>query len=175
MMIGKIVSATFTATTVAIGTTNLGVTQPNQKPVAQAQMTFVCSPESQPPTMFAYTPGEVNLKPIMSWHSEYMLPNQSAKEICQQVATKLQTHYEQGDKKFLAAKKIGDRNVVCLVSHKEEQCNSKNSETLFSLNPNYDPVCLMNNRSPLECYARTVRGSVLSLPGGSYQPTWWPF
>jgi esterase/lipase len=66
-MFAKLTSTTFTVASLALGG-NLGVT-PNQSQVVSADnMTFVCAPQMQPPTMFAYTPGQVNLKPIMTWH-----------------------------------------------------------------------------------------------------------
>ena len=34
-----------------------------------AKNIFVCAMHEDIPTMFAYTPGEVNLTPLMSWHS----------------------------------------------------------------------------------------------------------
>jgi hypothetical protein len=174
-MFAKLTSTTFTVASLALGG-NLGVT-PNQSQVVSADnMTFVCAPQMQPPTMFAYTPGQVNLKPIMTWHKEYLLSDTQAPELCQQVAQKLQTNYQQGKEKHIAYEKLEDKTLVCLVEDRNEKCTSENSEELFSLNPNYDASCLMNNLNPMECSVISQkRGSLMTLPTGTYTPTWWPF
>jgi hypothetical protein len=175
-MITKLASTTFAAATLALGGNNLG-SAPNQNQLVSAEnMAFVCAPQMQPPTMFAYIPGQVNLKPVMTWHSEYLLPNTSAADLCQQVAAKLQNQYQQGQEKHIAYEKLEDRTLVCLVKNKDEKCTVNNGEELFSLNPNYNPTCLMNNLSPTECSVISQRrGSLMTLPSGTYTPTWWPF
>jgi len=137
---------------------------------------FVCSTETETPTMFAYTPGAVNLTPLMSWHQEYLLPKQSGTEICQQTATKLQDSYQQEQAKYFKAEKQEKSNLVCLVSEENQDCNSEDSEKLFSINPKYDPGCILDNREPLECMAvGNVRGGVYSVVDEPYQPLWWPW
>jgi hypothetical protein len=62
-----------------------------------------------------------------------------------------------------------------LVADKEETCDSENSEALFSLNPNYDAGCVLDNKEPIECVAvGKVRG-VFAVPDSPYQPSWWPW
>lgn len=136
---------------------------------------FVCSTETETPTMFAYTPGTVNLTPLISWHREYLLPKQSATKICQQTATKLQDSYQQEQAKYFKAEKQEESNLVCLVSKENQNCDSEDSEKLFSINPNYDPGCILDNREPIECMAiGNVRG-VYSVVDKPYQPLWWPW
>ncbi|WP_036480914.1 COP23 domain-containing protein [Myxosarcina sp. GI1] len=140
---------------------------------------FVCATEIETPTMFAFTPGNVKLTPIISWHQEYLLPDQSATEVCQQTATKLQEinrqQAEQKQEYYLKTELQGDRSLVCAVSEKDATCSSDDSEELFSINPNYDAPCVLDNRDPLECVALgRVRG-VYSSIDTPYQPSWWPW
>jgi hypothetical protein len=176
-MLWKSVSTIFTATAVSVGISvlNTPVTSSQTKP--QPQIAFVCASEINPPTTFVYTPGEIILKPILSWYSDYLLPNDSAEKLCQTVTEKLQSKYDQGQKFFLASQKVNDRWQVCLVTQKGAECNSKNSEELFSVNANYKtPECIMENTEPKSCpNLPTTRGPVLSIPGGRYTRIWWFF
>jgi hypothetical protein len=140
-----------------------------------SETTFVCATANKTPTMYAYHSGNVNLTPLMSWYSEYLLPQQSGKEVCQQTAAKLQALSQQSEKRYFRTENREDRTLVCLVADKEETCNSENSEALFSLNPNYDAGCVLDNKAPLECVAvGKVRG-VFAAPDAPYQPSWWPW
>jgi hypothetical protein len=137
---------------------------------------FVCATQVEPPTTFIYIPGQVTLSPVMSWYSEYLLPGESAEALCQKTAQVLQTKYDRQEKYFVAAELDLNNEMwkVCLVNEKGEKCTAKNSELLFSLNPNYQsPKCLMESIKPAQCL--WSRGGLLSLPGGRYLPTWWPF
>ena len=142
-----------------------------QKPTNEV---FVCAVQNDTPTMFAYTPGEVNLTPLMSWHSEYLLAEQSGAEICQQTATKLQALYQQDEAKYLKVETSEDNNLVCLVSDENQNCLTQDSETLFSVNPDYNAGCVIENKQPIECKALQVRG-IYSFEDKPYQPIWWPF
>ena len=142
-----------------------------QKPTNEV---FVCAVQGDTPTMFAYTPGEVNLTPLMSWYSEYLPQEQSGAEICQQTATKLQASYQQQEAKYLKVETSGDNNLVCLVDEEDRNCLTQNSETLFSVNPNYNAGCVLENKKPIECKALQVRG-IYSFEDKPYQPLWWPW
>lgn len=142
----------------------------NQK---SAGTTFVCATQQDTPTMFTYTPGQVNLTPIMSWHSEYLLAEQSGTEVCQKTAAKLQAAYEQEDAKYLKSATKKEGNLVCLVSEEDQNCNNEESEKLFTVNPKYDAGCVLNNKQPIECKAFTSRGNIYSFEDKPYQPTWW--
>ncbi len=145
---------------------------PNKK---SANTAFVCATQEGTPTMYAYTSGQVNLKPIMSWHSEYLLPKQSGKEICQQTANKLQASYQQKTAKYLKAESLEKKNLVCLVTEEDQNCADKASEKLFSVNPNYNAGCVLDNMKPLECKALKSRGNIYSFDDKPYQPVWWPW
>jgi len=135
---------------------------------------FVCAIQDGTSTMFANTSNEVNLTPLMSWHAEYLLPEQSGTEVCQQTAAKLQDSYEQDQAKYLKAETTEEQNVVCLVNEAEENCIASDSEKLFSVNPKYDAGCVLENKQPIECKALQVRG-IYSFDDKPYQPLWWPW
>ena len=135
---------------------------------------FVCAVQAGTPTMFAYTLGEVNLTPLMSWYSEYVPNEQSGAEICQQTATKLQASYQQQQAKYLKVEASEDNNLVCLVDEENQNCLTPNSEILFSVNPNYNAGCVLENKQPIECKALQVRG-IYSFEDKPYQPLWWPW
>jgi|GEM_PF-1996009 len=136
--------------------------------------TFVCGVEGKTPTMFAYTPGEITLTPLMNWNSEYLLPGQSGAEICQQTAVKLQDSYQQEEAKYLKAATTEDQNLVCLVEDEDENCLDEESQKLFSVNSKYDASCVLENKAPIDCVALKVRG-IYSFNDEPYQPLWWPW
>lgn len=139
-----------------------------------SESVFVCATQGGVPTMFAYTPGQVNLRPLMSWHSEYLLPEQSGDKVCQQTATKLQASYQQEQAKYLKAEITEKENLVCLVNQEDQDCLAQTSQKLFSVNPNYDAGCVLDNKKPIECKALQVRG-IYSFDDEPYQALWWPW
>lgn len=140
-----------------------------------SEIAFVCAIQAGTPTMYAYTPGEIDLEPLMSWHSEYLLPEQSGKQICLQTATKLQASVQQDQAKYLKATTLAGKNLVCLVSQEEEECATEGSQTLFNVNPDYEAGCLLDNMKPIECKALRGRGNIYSFDNEPYQLMWWPW
>ncbi len=179
-MIKNYLYTTITACAIALGATPLQANASYSQNVSTQESTgtntdttFVCATDIATPTMFAYTPGKVKLTPIMSWYQEYLLPEQSAKEICQQTATKLQTLSQEKQRRFLSTEARKGHNVVCMLAAENKTCNSEDSVELFAVNSNYDPNCILDNREPLECAAiGKVRG-VYSVTNEPYTPTWW--
>lgn len=135
---------------------------------------FLCSTQQGAPTMFAYNPGEVNLTPLMTWHAEYLLPEQSGSEVCQQTATKLQTSIDSQLQRYIKADMSKTTNSVCLVSQENQTCSMPESEQLFSINPDYQATCVLDNKKPIECMALNVRG-IYSFEDKPYQALWWPW
>ena len=135
---------------------------------------FVCGIQAQTPTMFSYTPGEVNLTPLMSWNSEYLLPGQSGAEVCKQTAVKLQESYQQEEAKYLKTATTEEQNLVCLVDEEDKNCLDEASQKLFSVNSKYDASCVLENKAPIDCVAQKVRG-IYSFNDEPYQPLWWPW
>lgn len=138
---------------------------------------FVCATQQNTPTMYAYIPGDVNLTPLMSWYSEYLPAGVSGKEICQATANKLQASVGQEEERYLKvySEKNTQANLVCLVQEEDQTCDSQESEKLFSVNPNYNPSCVLENKRPIDCMAAfSVRG-VYSYNEQPYQPLWWPW
>ena len=137
---------------------------------------FVCDTESETPTMFAYTPGNVTLTPLITWHQEYLLPEQSATEVCQEVAVKLQNLSQQQSENYFVVENKPTHNLLCMVGQESENCSSPNSEPLFKVNSNYDPRCILDQREPIECIAiGKVRGGVFSIDDRPIKFTWWLF
>ncbi len=156
------------APTTTTPTTITPTTTANNKTV------FLCATSVEPPTTFAYTPGQISLQSRLSWYAEYLPPGVSAAELCQKMAIKLQSLQDSGKSYFLAVDKLDEAWQICIVNNQGDSCKSPNSEVLFNLNGNYKSYgCLMQNIQPAQC--PWTRGGVISLPGGRYKPTWWPF
>ncbi len=135
---------------------------------------FVCATAQDTPTMFAYTPGKVNLTPLITWYPEYLLPEQSGQKVCQQTASKLQASYQQDQEKYLKSEELEKGDLVCLVSKADQDCTTEDSKKLFSVNPNYNAGCVLDNKQPIECMALNARG-VYSFEDKPYQAQWWPW
>ena len=163
-------------TGLVVGTISLtsGSVQAQEQYVEAAPKTvFVCANHLETPTMFAYTPGNVTLTPLINWNQEYLLPEQSAKEVCQDVAVKLQNIAQQQSGNYFVVENKSTYNLVCMVSQESENCSSPNSEPLFKVNSDYDPSCILDQREPIECIAiGKVRG-VFSIKDEPYKPLWW--
>ena len=137
--------------------------------------TFVCAVNNETPTMFAYTPGEIALTPLMSWHSEYLSDEQSGAEVCQKTAVKLQESYQQDEAKFLKSSTTENENLVCLVNNEDGNCIDEDSQKLFSVNSKYNASCVLENKTPIECAATQVNRGIYSFNDEPYQPLWWPW
>lgn len=139
-----------------------------------SEMSFVCTTDTAAPTLYVHTLGTTSLTPLISWHPEYLLPQQSGSKICQQVAKKLQSLYQQKGSRYITSETQEEHTLVCMVKVENGTCRSNYSEPLFSINPNYNAECILDRREPLECIAigRRVRG-VFSIPDSPYKPTWW--
>ncbi len=134
---------------------------------------FVCTTETLVPTLYIYTSGKTSLTPLISWHKEYLLPQDSGSKICEQVAKKLQYLYQQPGQRYISTEETEEHTLVCMVKVEHETCSSNYSEPLFGINPNYDARCILNHREPLECVSvGRVRG-VFSIPDSPYKPIWW--
>ena len=138
-----------------------------------AENFFVCTTETLVPTLYIYTSGKTSLTPLISWHQEYLLPQDSGSEICEQVAKKLQYLYQKPGQKYIATEEKEEHTLVCMVKVENETCSSIHSEPLFSIKQNYDAKCVLNHRQPLECVTiGRVRG-VFTIPDSPYKPIWW--
>lgn len=136
---------------------------------------FVCSTENTASTMYAYTPGKAVLTPLISWHQEYLVPDTSSAEVCQQTATKLQELSQEKTVRYIATEEQQDQTVVCMVTRENDTCSAADSEKLFGVNLNYSPSCVLNRFEPLECTAMVQRGSIMPESDSPYRPTWWPW
>ncbi len=162
-----------TLSAIALNSTSVLAQETEVEAQDSQETVFVCGTESQTPTMFAYSPGNVNITPVITWHQEYLLPEQSGTELCQEVASKLQNVSQKQQEPYFIAERQEDSILVCLVDTKNSDCSSQASQPLFSVNSNYDPSCILDRREPLECMAvGQVRG-VYSITDEPYRPLWW--
>ena len=168
----KLLSIALAGSAIALGAVPLNAKENTASQPADSA--FVCAVQGVTPTMFAYTPGEVKLTPLMSWYKEYLTPEQSGAEVCQKTAAKLQDSYQQSAAKYLKAETTENNNLVCLVNAEDKNCVADDSQKLFSVNSNYDAACVLQNKQPLECKALQVRG-IYSFNDEPYQPLWWPW
>lgn len=138
---------------------------------------FVCSTENTASTMYAYTPGQAVLTPLISWYQEYLLPEASSAETCRQVATKLQDLAQEKTVRYIATEKQENQTLVCMVTLENNDCSAESSEQLFGVNPQYSPSCVLDRLKPLECSATVVyrRGAIMPETNSPYKPTWWPW
>jgi hypothetical protein len=169
----KILSLGLAATAIAVSANSLSAKESYSQ--NSSDNIFVCSTENTASTMYAYTPGKAVLTPLISWYQEYLLPDASSAEVCQEVATKLQELSQEKTVRYIATEEQKNQTVVCMVTQENGDCGSEDSETLFSVNPNYSPSCVLNRFEPVECSAMVVRGAVMPEPDAPYRPTWWPW
>ena len=156
----------------AIALTAIPLQAKQNTTVDSSEPIFVCATEEGTPTMFTRAVEETKLTPIMSWHSEYLLPEQSGSEVCLKTAAKLQDSYQQEQAKYLKAESTEEANLACLVEEKDANCITEDSQTLFSVNPDYNAACVLENKKPIECKASQVRG-IYSFDDKPYQTIWW--
>lgn len=169
----KILSLGFAASAIALSANSLSATESYSQ--NSSETIFVCSTENTASTMYAYTPGKAVLTPLISWYQEYLVPNTSSAEVCQQVAGKLQKLSQEKTVRYIATEEQKDQTVVCMVTRENGNCNSPDSEMLFGVNPNYSASCVLNRFEPVECSAMVVRGAIMPEPDSPYRPTWWPW
>ena len=161
------------ATAIAFSANSLSATESYSQ--NSSDTIFVCSTENTASTMYAYTPGKAVLTPLIGWYQEYLLPNTSSAEVCQQTATKLQELSQEKTVRYIATEEQTDQTVVCMLTRENGTCSAEDSEKLFEVNLNYDPSCVLNRFEPLECSAMVRRGSIMPVSDAPYRPTWWPW
>ncbi len=171
-MMNKYFYTAITIGAIALSSTSLNAKESYSQTISER--IFVCSSESETPTLFAYSPGEITITPLINWYEEYLLPGQSGIEVCQQVAAKLQDLSQQKQKRFIIGENQEDQTLVCMVTEENYNCNSEASELLFSVNPNYQASCILDRRKPIECVAIGQNRGVFSVPDAPYTPIWWP-
>lgn len=162
-----------TATAIAFSANSLSATESYSQ--NSSDTIFVCSTENTDATMYAYTPGKAVLTPLISWYQEYLVPNTSSAEVCQQTATKLQELSQEKTVRYIATEEQTDQTVVCMVTRENGTCSAEDSEVLFGVNLNYSPSCVLNRFEPLECSAMVRRGAIMPVSDAPYRPTWWPW
>lgn len=140
-------------------------------------LSITCDTQSNPPKTAIQESPKAEMKPILSWYANYLMPQDSAEGICQDVAQKLRDRYRQNVPTFLTYQQIKNEWQVCFVSNEGDTCDATDSELLFKLNAAFKaPLCVMENTSPSDCPLNpVVRGPLMIVPGGTYKPAWWIF
>lgn len=171
----KIISLGLAATAIAVGANSLSAKESYSQ--NSNDTIFLCTTENTASTMYAYTPGNAVLTPLMSWHQEYLLPEASSGDTCKQAAGKLQELSQDKQVRYIATEEQQDRTVVCMVTEENGECSAENSEEIFAVSPNYSPNCVLDRLEPLECSAMVMykRGGVLETIDSPYRPIWWPW
>lgn len=145
-------------------------------PVAKGStLQVTCDTANTPPLTVLQEGTEVT--PLLSWHDNYLIPQDSAVELCQSVAQKLQAEYQQARSALLAYQQVKNEWQVCLVRQTGDDCTASDSKMLFSLNAAFKaPQCVMEGIDPQNCPVNLVtRGPLIRVPGGTYKPAWWVF
>ncbi len=136
---------------------------------------FLCATQGTASTMYAHTPGDTVLTPVMTWHQDYLLPGASSEVICKQAATKLQELSQNKQVRYITKEAQQDKVAICMVSQENGSCSAEDSEEIFSLNNDYSPNCVFDMLKPLECSAMVTRGGILETIDSPYRPIWWPW
>lgn len=96
-------------------------------------VTFFCRMLDDVPQTLVRTPQGKELI-LVSWDSPYLGELDSTpEELCNQVAQKLQTNYDNGQLRYISAGEIDNRPVACITDTEGGSCR----EPLFTLNPQY--------------------------------------
>lgn len=122
--------------TVAIGLAlsfGTGISQPSN---AQSDnVTFYCGTSNGVPATIARTPrGDI---PIIIWRSDYFSEAGFSPVVrCQQVSSRFQTYYNEGNLNYITIGRMNGFNVVCAARTLNGLC----SGLLFTLKPGSSPV-----------------------------------
>ena len=150
---------------------------------------FFCDNSLDIPTTFINLEKEKESKVFIRWYSEYLMPNDSPQELCQNVSDILNEKAKNNEPIFLAAQPLDNRWKICLVANGDGECDSKESQNLLYLNQIKDrddqgnltnkypnvAKCFVNAYEPQQCESIKTRGTLLSIPSNRYVPNWWPF
>ena len=111
---------------------------PTQESTPATGTTFVCDTNSNPPITIVRQEGSQEDRPILHWKSEYFPSPSNAEELCQQVSTKLQNYYENGElnKFVLTAGQVDSQSVVCI---EDTDGSCAQDRVLFALQTTEDP------------------------------------
>ena len=144
---------------------------------ASNKVEVTCDLQSSVPTVIATFSNQESMQvtPILAFQSQYF-DSAAAGVNCQSVAQKLQKFYAQDKMKYLASDTIEEKPVVCAVTRRGVNCDSYNSEILFSLERPVNPTELLYNmlgsdfKGSQPPSSRTVSRIYTDL-----RPMWWPF
>ena len=76
-MFKKVIPTTLAVSAIAMNVSLVEAKEGYSPNSNQSNTVFVCATKTEPPTLFSYTPGQINLTSLMSWHQDYLLPDRS--------------------------------------------------------------------------------------------------
>lgn len=95
------------------------------------QTKFYCGlSEGQPATFVRISKG---FKPLIIWKNVELTSGLSLEKRCEEVSTRLENSYQNGDLTYIATGNVGERPVLCLVSKPNSPCSLSN--VLITLSP----------------------------------------
>ena len=147
------------------------------KPAAASLVEVSCKQQSSVPTVTATLSNHnaSQVTSILSFLPQYFEPSQAAK-LCQSTAAKLDVFYAQNTMNYLASDTVAGKPVICAVERRGLNCNSYNSDLLFSVDRSISPAELLYNmlgdnfKGSQSPSSRTVSRIYTDL-----RPLWWPF
>lgn len=125
--------------------------------------TFTCVTRNGEPTTIvniSSKDGTQEEVPFFNWYRAFSSPR--AKQLCEEVSKKLQSHSKNAQDIFLTTGQVEGRFVVCFAKTSNERCSS-NSEKLFTLAPTDDPNLVLSKLSD-----RSVTDTLNESSGRTY-------
>lgn len=125
--------------------------------------TFRCVTYNGEPTTIAHIlskDGRQEEVPFFNWDRAFS--SSRAKQLCEQVSKKLQSHSKNAQEIFLSTGQVEGKAVVCFAKTSNERCSS-NSEKLFTLAPTDDPNLVLSKLAD-----RSVTNTLNESSGRTY-------
>jgi hypothetical protein len=144
---------------------------------ANSLVSVTCEQKASIPTVIATLSNQhvSQVTSILSFLPQYFETSQAFKQ-CKNTANKLHTFYNQNRMNYLASDTVKGKPVVCAVERRGLNCDSYNSELLFSLNQSISPSELLYNMLGQDFKGSKVPSSrTVSRIYTDLRPLWWPF
>ncbi|ERN39935.1 hypothetical protein KR51_00035330 [Rubidibacter lacunae KORDI 51-2] len=138
-----------------------------------AVVTFSCDQvDGQPVTLASIDrSGSVESRPVLNWDDAYFTSAEETEQICQQVASKLQSYYDNGElaELTLVAEDVAGEPTVCLEQEQDSGCSE--GRVLFSFSNVSNPQFALNNiMEPEDRTTQVLRGDFKARLGFGFLP-----
>ena len=144
---------------------------------ATSTINVACELEANVPTVKAILSNQEasQTTSILSFLPQYF-ESEQAVQLCQATAAKLQVFYSENKMNYLASDSLAGKPVVCAVERRGLNCDSHNSDILFSLDRSVSPSELLYNMLGKNFKGSQVPSSrTVSRIYTDLRPLWWPF